>query len=94
MVRPDDPGALYQRASVRVLQGKTEQARLELERLVKDYPGFTEAHVSLATVYYRLKRKEDGDRERSTVRRLQEEDQKRQEANQKASGPDPSKQQR
>jgi hypothetical protein len=26
--------------------------------------------VSLATVYYRLKRKEDGDRERATAQRL------------------------
>ena len=55
---------------------------MELEQLVKDFPRFTEAHVSLATVYYRLKRKEDGDRERSVVRRLQEEDQKREEAKQ------------
>jgi tetratricopeptide (TPR) repeat protein len=83
LVRPGDPGALYQRAAVHVLQSKYDDARVELERLVKDYPDFTEAHVSLATVYYRLKRKEDGDRERATVRRLQEEDQKRQEEKQK-----------
>jgi len=37
---------------------------------VKDFPNFTEAHVSLATVYYREKRKEDGDRERAIVDRL------------------------
>ena len=81
-VHPNDPGALYQRASVHILQAKYEAARMELEKLVKDFPSFTEAHVSLATVYYRLKRKEDGDRERSVVRRLQEEDQKREEAKQ------------
>ena len=33
-------------------------------------PHFVEAHVSLATVYYRLKRKEDGDRERAIVLKL------------------------
>ena len=37
------------------------------------WPQFTEAHVSLATVYYRLKRKEDGDRERALVRKLTDE---------------------
>ncbi|MGO9241652.1 MAG: tetratricopeptide repeat protein [Bryobacteraceae bacterium] len=82
-VRPGDPGALYQRATIHVLQSKNDQARQELEALIKEYPNFTEAHVSLATTYYRLKRKEDGDRERGIVRQLQEEEQKRQEASQK-----------
>ncbi len=91
MVRPGDPGALYQRAAVHLLQGKNDEARVELERLIKDYPEFTEAHVSLATVYYRLKRKEDGDRERVTVRRLQEEDQKRQEEKQNPGAQEPAK---
>ena len=31
-----------------------------LEGIVKDAPQFLEAHVSLATVYYRLQRREDG----------------------------------
>lgn len=91
MVRPGDPGALYQRATVHVLQGNQDEARVELERLIMDYPNFTEAHVSLATVYYRLKRKNDGDRERATVRRLQEEDQKREEERQQAGAQDPVK---
>ena len=30
----------------------------------------SKAHVSLATAYYRLKRREDGDRERATVLKL------------------------
>ena len=84
LIRPGDPGALYQQASVELLGGKVDAARAELESLVKDYPNFTEAHVSLATVYYRLKRKADGDRERATVRRLQEEDQKAEAAKQSA----------
>ena len=33
-------------------------------------PQFLEAHVSLAQVYYRLKRKADGDRERAVVQKL------------------------
>jgi hypothetical protein len=37
---------------------------------VKESPNFTAAHVSLATVYFRLQRREDGDRERAIVRKL------------------------
>jgi tetratricopeptide (TPR) repeat protein len=70
-VRPGDPGALYQRASIHAQQGRTEQARGELEQLVRDFPAFAEAHATLATVYYRLKRTADGDRERALARQGQ-----------------------
>jgi len=46
------------------------EARAALESIVKESPQFVEAHVSLATVYYRLKRKADGDREREIVKTL------------------------
>jgi tetratricopeptide (TPR) repeat protein len=49
---------------------KLDQACAKLEKLTKDSPDFVEAHVSLATVYYRLKRKADGDRERELVLKL------------------------
>jgi Tfp pilus assembly protein PilF len=68
--RPGDPGVRYQMAVLDLATGKVEQARLQLESLIKESPHFTEAHVSLATVYYRLKRKEDGDRERAIVQKL------------------------
>jgi hypothetical protein len=45
---------------------------------VHDAPAFKEAHVTLATVYYRLRRKADGDRERVIVERLTAETQARQ----------------
>ena len=41
-----------------------------LEPLVAEHPSFSEAHVSLATVYYRLGRSEDGDREQAIVQQL------------------------
>ena len=75
-VRPNDPGALYQRASIHVSQGLNEQARQELERIVRDFPSFSEAHAALATVYYRLKRPVDGDKEATEARRVREEAQK------------------
>ena len=42
----------------------------ELEEIVSESPKFLEAHVSLSTLYYRLKRKEDGNRERQIVEKL------------------------
>ena len=74
-VRPGDPSARYQLAALDVLDGHTEEARAQLEKLTREIPQFVEAHVSLATVYYRLKRKEDGDRERAIVLRLNAEKQ-------------------
>ena len=79
-LRPGDPAVLYQSATVDVASGKLEEARLELEDLIRRSPEFTEAHVSLAGVYYKLKRKEEGDRERAIVRRLTAEAQARQPA--------------
>jgi len=69
-VRPGDFAARYQIAAIDMTEGKIETARKSLESIVKEAPEFTEAHVSLATVYYRLKRKDDGDRERDTVKKL------------------------
>ena len=74
-IRPGDPGVRYQLATIDIEEGKLDAARTALERLVKESPQFTEAHVSLATVYYRLKRKEDGDRERAAVLKLNAEKQ-------------------
>ncbi len=69
-VRPGDFGARYQIAAVELASGDVDNARRDLESLVKDAPNFTEAHVSLATVYFRQRRKPDGDRERAIVARL------------------------
>lgn len=77
-VKPGDIGVRYQQAAILLAQNKIEPARLELESIVKEADNFTEAHVSLATVYYRLKRKEDGDRERAIVQRLNAEAQAKQ----------------
>jgi hypothetical protein len=47
-------------------------------RSVADMPAYIDAHVLLATTYYRLKRKEDGDRERRIVEKLTAEAQAKQ----------------
>ena len=69
-MRPGDPGALLQLANVRSAQGRREEARGILEGVIQRYPDFREAHVVLASVYYRLKRKDDGDRENEIARKL------------------------
>ncbi|HXJ94885.1 MAG TPA: tetratricopeptide repeat protein [Terriglobia bacterium] len=82
-VRPGDPGAQYQIAATHLAKGDFSAAQRELEALVKASPDFLEAHVSLATLYYRLKRKEDGDRERAIVTKLTAEKQARESADAK-----------
>lgn len=77
-VRPGDPGVRYQITTIYVSRGENDRALPLLESIVKDAPSFLEAHVTLATVYYRLKRREDGDRERAIVDRLNKEIQAKQ----------------
>jgi Tfp pilus assembly protein PilF len=59
--------------SIQLATGKLDAARATFEGIIKRAPEFVEAHISLATVYYRLKRKEDGDRERALVQKLKAE---------------------
>ena len=73
LVRPKDPGALYQIGTTYLAAGEMNRALSLFEALVKQYPDFLEPHVSLAQVYYRLKRKNDGDREREIVQKLKAE---------------------
>jgi tetratricopeptide (TPR) repeat protein len=77
-VRPGDPGVRYQIATVYFSRGETERVLPLLEAIVEEAPSFVEAHVTLATVYYRLKRREDGDRHRAIVDRLNREIQAKQ----------------
>jgi tetratricopeptide (TPR) repeat protein len=79
-IRPGDPGVRYQIASLKLAVGQVQQARGELETLVAEAPTFTEAHVSLASAYYREKRKAEGDREKAIVEKLNAERQAREKA--------------
>jgi len=81
-LRPADPAVRYQLALVEIAAGELEAAVARLEPLVAEYPSFSEAHVSLGTLYYRLNRKEDGEREQAIVRELARQKQERQRAEQ------------
>ena len=78
--RPGDVAVRYQIALVKMAQGKDQVALDELEAIVSESPKFLEAHVSLSTLYYRLKRKSDGNREREIVQKLTAERQAQQPA--------------
>lgn len=83
-LRPREQYAHYHLSAVLAALGKTDEARPLLEGVVKEYPDFVEARVLLASVYYRLNRKEDGDRERAMVQKLNSEQQAKQPGAQKA----------
>lgn len=77
-LRPGDPAACYQLGALRLQLGQRDAAREILERVVAAAPDFEEAHVSLATAYYRLKRTADGDRHQAIARELERKRQERQ----------------
>ena len=77
-LRPRDQYARYHQAAVYVSMGKPNEAMALLEEVAKEFPEFSEARVLLASVYYRLNRKEDGDREKAAVQKLAAEQQAKQ----------------
>jgi predicted Zn-dependent protease len=69
-LRPRDSYARYHLGALYAAVGKPNDARPLLEGVVKEFPDFVEARVVLASVYYRLNRKADGDRERAKILKL------------------------
>lgn len=78
IVRPGEPNAGLFIAGIELAQGKIDQARIRLEEITTKAPDFVEAHIMLATAYYRLKRKADGDRHQAIVSKLNSERQAKQ----------------
>jgi tetratricopeptide (TPR) repeat protein len=77
-VRQGELNVRFYIASIMIAQGKIVEATSRLEAVTKDAPDFVEAHVLLASAYYRQKRRADGDREQAIVTRLNAERQARQ----------------
>jgi tetratricopeptide (TPR) repeat protein len=72
-LRPRDPDVMYGVARIQMGRDDWAAAQKTLEELTTSAPAFEGGHVLLATVYYRLGRKEDGDRERAIVEKLKAE---------------------
>jgi len=68
-LRPREQYARYHLAAVYASAGKPAQALPLLEGVLKEHADFVEARVLLASVYYRLNRKEDGDREKALIQK-------------------------
>jgi tetratricopeptide (TPR) repeat protein len=77
-LRPRDAYSRYHLGALFAAQGKPAEAIRLLEAVEKEYPDFIEAHVLLASVYYRLNRKADADREQQIVKKLNAEQQAKQ----------------
>jgi hypothetical protein len=62
-----------------------------LESVIQEHPDFIEAHVLLASVYYRLNRNADGKREEEIIQKLNAEQQRKQPGSQDADKSDTAK---
>jgi tetratricopeptide (TPR) repeat protein len=82
-LRPREQYPRYHLGAVLAALGKPKDALPLLEGVTKEYPDFAEGRALLASVYYRLNRKEDGDRERAAVQKLNAEQQAKQPGAQK-----------
>ncbi|PYQ01390.1 MAG: hypothetical protein DMF83_25790 [Acidobacteria bacterium] len=76
-LRPNDPRVLYGLGSLAVATGRMEEAEKALTAVTAAVPDYVQAHVLLATVYYRLKKKDLAEQERATVAKLFQEKQGR-----------------
>jgi tetratricopeptide (TPR) repeat protein len=76
-LRSQDPAVLYLLGSLHLAAGRAEEARQALETVTTRAPSYRQAHVLLATAYYRLKDQANGDRHRDIAEKLRTEEQAR-----------------
>jgi tetratricopeptide (TPR) repeat protein len=74
-LRPQDPAALYALGALHIAVGRLDDARRELESVTAQVPGYRQAHVLLASVYYRQQDKRKGDHHRDLAEKLRAEQQ-------------------
>ena len=66
---------LYGLGSLHLAAGRLDEAREALEAVTTQVPDYRQAHVLLATVYYRLKKADLAEHERAIVEQLKEKEQ-------------------
>jgi len=86
-LRPDDPSVAWALGRVHLAAGRLEDAREELEKVVKVSPDFQPAHVVLATAYYRLGLRDLGNEQRAIVQKLKAQAREEQERAEQEIGP-------
>jgi tetratricopeptide (TPR) repeat protein len=65
-------GARFELAEIEQAEGNLAQAVADLEKAVQLSPQWIQPHVQLSGLYYRLKRPEDGAREKTLVDQLRD----------------------
>jgi tetratricopeptide (TPR) repeat protein len=75
-LQPQSPLARLKMAELTGMEGNYDQAVKTLEELEKADPEWSDPHIQLAALYYKLHRPEDGQRERSIVQEMEERTQK------------------
>jgi len=65
--RPNDFATRYQLSLLDLQEGRADGARAALESLTRENPQDVDAHIALATAYYKLKRKQDVNKQRAIV---------------------------
>jgi tetratricopeptide (TPR) repeat protein len=86
-LRPQDTRVLYGLGSLHLAAGRLDEAREALEAVTREVPDYRQAHVLLATVYYRLKKTDLAERERAIVEELKEKEQAQEPGVQPGLGP-------
>jgi len=76
-LKPNSTVARYEWARLERTEGHLEAAMRDFEKVVHDDPNWAQPHVELATVYFRLNRQEDGEKQRAIFDRLTAEQQKK-----------------
>lgn len=70
-LRPGHPLTRLQLAKLDNMTGKYDEAATTLEDLERTDPNWLDPHVELATIYYKLHRPQDGQREREIVEKIE-----------------------
>jgi len=76
-LRPDSPLVRFEMARLERAEGRLEAAVKDMEAVVRANPSWLQPHIELAALYYRVKRPDDGARERAVVERLSEQQRER-----------------
>jgi tetratricopeptide (TPR) repeat protein len=71
-LRPQDARVLYGLGSLHLAAGRIDEAETALLAVTEKVPDYAQAHVLLATVYYRKKDREAADRHKAIARRIQD----------------------
>ncbi len=71
-LRPGNPAVLYEYAVFALSDKDYPQAEKCLQRVLEKLPEFLDAHVLLAEVYFRTRRRDEGLREKAIVKKLRQ----------------------